>query len=191
MTRGNNKISVKQGGYTLLEALVTMAIALLLTVMAVPSMSGLVANSRQTSGTNELLIAINVARSEALKRHRHVTICKSANGSTCGTTGVNWHDGWIVFANSSSANVSQRESGEELLYVSPALGGDADIQPNTAAANFISFRPNGRSATSGLFTWCDSRGSSHARGLIVLPSGSAAVSKTQVDGSALVCSGGS
>ena len=189
MTRRTATRTAGQSGYTLLEALITMAIAVLLTVMAVPSMSGLVANSRQTSGTNELLIAMNVARSEALKRHRHVTICKSANGTSCGASSVNWHDGWIVFANSSSANVSQRQTGEELIYVSPTLNGDIDIQTNTAAASFISFRPNGRSASSGLFTWCDSRGSDSARAVNVLPSGHAAVSKTKVDGSALACAG--
>ena len=190
MRSKQSKAKSAQSGYSLLEVLVTLAILAIFSATAIPSMSNLIASGRQTSGTTELLIALNLARSEALKQHRHVTVCKSANGSSCGGTGVTWHDGWIVFANSSSLNVDQRQSGEVLLHVSPNMGGDAVIETNTAVDNLVSFRPNGRSAASGLFTWCDSRGAAKARGLILLPSGHAQVSRTQVDGSDLTCSGG-
>ena len=187
MENKSNIIRNSSSGFTLLEVLVTLAIAAMLTVIAVPGMTSLIASSRQSSGMTELLVTMNIARSEALKRHRHVTVCKSANGTSCGGSGVTWHDGWIVFENISSASVDQHDTGEEILHVAPSLGGNATIETNIATANFVSFRPSGRSNTAGLFTWCDSRGAESARGLILLPSGFSQVLRTQVNGDALSC----
>lgn len=188
------KIELKQisrmTGFTLLEVLIVLSLIVVLSTVAVPNMGRLIADSRQASAANELLIAMNIARSEALKRHRHVTVCKSADGESCGSAGVGWRDGWIVFANSSSANVSQRDAGEELLHVAPAIGGKAVIEPAAAVQNFISIRPTGRSSSAALFTVCDDHSTHEARGVIILPSGHARVSDKAPGGEDLTCSTG-
>lgn len=177
-------------GFTLLEVLIVLFIGLLLVSVAVPNMSSLIADSRRSAATTELLMSMNLARSEAMKRHRHVTICKSADGASCGSGSVSWSDGWIVFVNSGSANVSQRESGEELVHVSPALDGNVDIFADSDVTNFASFRPSGRSAVTGSFVWCDKRGADDARGVFLLPSGRAVVSDHTIGGEALTCGSG-
>jgi type IV fimbrial biogenesis protein FimT len=177
-------------GFTLLEVLIVLFVGVLLVSVAIPNMSGLVADSRRSSATTELLLSMNLARSEALKRHRHVTVCKSADGESCGDGSVAWSDGWIVFVNSSSANVSQRDNGEELVHVSPALGGDAEFDAEAGVADFAAFRPSGRATVAGSFVWCDKRGADDARGVFILPSGRAIVSDHTVAGEALSCSTG-
>lgn len=188
MTEQQQNAINMQSGFTLLELLAVIAIAAVLLGVGVPSMSNFIDNSRRAAGTTELLIAMNMARSEALKQHRHVTVCKSADGENCGTGGVAWEDGWIVFVNNSSLTVSQRNSGEQLLYVSPAMNGGAAIDSTAAIADRVSFRPSGRAAANGLFTWCDDRGAEEARAVWILPSGRAAVSTTTPTGEALSCS---
>ena len=178
---------VSSKGFTLLEVLIVLFVGVLLVSVAIPNMTGLVADSRRSSATTELLLSMNLARSEALKRHRHVTICKSADGESCGDDDVAWSDGWIVFVNSSSANVSQRDNGEELVHVSPAIGGDAAFTADSGVADFASFRPSGRATVSGSFVWCDKRGAEDARGVFIMPSGRAVVSDHTIEGEALSC----
>ncbi len=48
------------------------------------------------SAVDAMVIDLRFARSEAIKRTTRVSICSSANGTSCATT-ASWKDGWIVF----------------------------------------------------------------------------------------------
>lgn len=61
-------------GFTLIELLVTLAIAGLLATIVAPSMSTFMARARLASDVNQVVSALNMARSEAIKRHQNVTI---------------------------------------------------------------------------------------------------------------------
>lgn len=76
-------------GFTLIEVLVTVALAAILMMVAVPSFTSFARNSQLTSFTNTLLAGINAARGEAMKRGRYAMVVP-ANGSS-------WDSGWIVF----------------------------------------------------------------------------------------------
>ncbi|MEE9444784.1 MAG: GspH/FimT family pseudopilin [Cocleimonas sp.] len=87
-------------GFTLIELMITLAIAVILITLAVPSFSLMIHNSKVTSATNEFVSALNLARSEALKRSNNVTVCKSNSGFTaCSTTATDNYttNGWLVF----------------------------------------------------------------------------------------------
>ncbi len=61
-------------GFTLVELLVTMTLVAILSAIALPSLSSFVTNSRVSSRANDFVAAINLARSEAVKRSSGVTI---------------------------------------------------------------------------------------------------------------------
>ena len=86
----------KNSGFTLLELLITLAIVAILLIVGVPSLRSMMQGNQLVSSTNELLSALHVARSEAIKSNGRVTICESSNGTSCATTG-DWKNGWIVF----------------------------------------------------------------------------------------------
>lgn len=68
--------------------MVTIAVAIVLTAIAVPSFHNIVASSRLTGTANSLVDALNVARMEAIKRNAAVEFCSddaSKNGG--GTLG--------------------------------------------------------------------------------------------------------
>ena len=84
----------RSGGFSLLELMITVAVAAILMALAVPSFTSLINNNRLTSGSNALVTAMHHARSEAVRRNARVTLCASADGATCAGTG-NWQ-GWVT-----------------------------------------------------------------------------------------------
>lgn len=86
----------EQAGFTLLELMITVAIAAILLTVGVPSFRSVIQNNRAAIQTNDLLSALSLARSEAVKRGAAVSVCPSATQSAC-SGGTDWSVGWIVY----------------------------------------------------------------------------------------------
>lgn len=78
-------------GFTLIELMVTVAIAGILLGIGLPSFSSALSKSRLATTANELLTALNLAKSEAIKRGVQVTVRRK------GSTASQWEQGWTVF----------------------------------------------------------------------------------------------
>lgn len=96
-------------GFTLIEALIVLSLTILLATLAIPSYYFLVEKTQATTNVNRLIAAINLARSEAVRRQEVVAVCKSKDGQTCSGS---WSQGWIVFADPS---VSGKVSSPNLI----------------------------------------------------------------------------
>lgn len=82
-------------GFTLIELVVTVALLIILLVLGVPEYRRMTENNRQVAAINTMIGDLNLARTEAVKQGRTVTICGSTDGATCNT--ADWESGWIVF----------------------------------------------------------------------------------------------
>ena len=156
--------------------------------MNVAALDIFVSNARQTGAINDFVSTIHQARSTAVTTNTRVTICPSSNGTNCEAVG--WNNGWIAFSDpDSDRNV---DNNETIFAVMEGVNG-LTLQ-SAQFATFLMYRPNGRVMTasaagnSGQFTVCDSRGSEHAKVLIVDLSGRPRLSYHQADGSAPSCS---
>jgi type IV fimbrial biogenesis protein FimT len=137
-------------GFTLLELIVTIAIVGILMALAVPSFNDAIRSSRLTTYANTLVTALNLARSEAVKRGVPVVVRKIST-----TTASYWSvSGWNVFVDTDGDNVL--DTGEEILRTYPALPASFTLMANNFQ-NYITYTANGASNINGSFAVCDNR----------------------------------
>lgn len=92
--------TVFQRGFNLLELMAAVAILGILFAIGVPSFTQMLRNNRVVANTNKLVVALSVARSEAVRRGLPVAVCARTGPSTdvceIGTVN-NWANGWLVY----------------------------------------------------------------------------------------------
>ena len=103
------KSSQASAGFTLQEMLVVMAIMGIVAAMAVPSFRDFAIQRSIAAQITDLTSALRLARSEALKRGREVSLCPTddpsvANGRPKCTNSRDWKKGYLVFIGSIYAN---------------------------------------------------------------------------------------
>lgn len=96
-----NRVS-DQFGFSLVELMVTVALAVIVGMLTVPSFWEMIRNNQIATQTNLLVSSLNYARSEAISRGVPVSVCGSEDGNTCSASN-NWNAGWIVFTDNNQA----------------------------------------------------------------------------------------
>ncbi len=91
----------KNSGFTVVELMVVIAIVGILVAASAPGFRDTVERMSTSSQAKALLGSLTYARSEAIKRRGDVTVCGSADGSSCSASA--WADGWIVFTDAGVA----------------------------------------------------------------------------------------
>ncbi len=140
----NDSMKNIQTGFTLAELMITLVIASLIISLAMPSFNSFLLNNRFTTQANTFITAINLARSEAVKRGITITVCSSNNQTSCTTTA--WQNGWII---------TDTASGE-VFRIYDSLKGSSSLD-NTEGNTSLAFTADGfYTGTSTTFTLCDS-----------------------------------
>ena len=146
---------IGERGFTLVELIITLLIAALITTVAVPSFMTIIVNNRTLSITNSLVTDLHLARSEAIKRAQTVTLCKTVtvgDDIRCDED-VAWNDGWTIFVDSNSDQIVNDD--ETILRVQNALA-DTVVLDYNSTRQFIDFLPSGRTNNRfGSFSFCD------------------------------------
>lgn len=133
---------VASPGFTLIELMVTIAIAAILVTLAAPSFREFLVRNRTAAISNELIASIGRARNEAVSRNICVSMCRSADGATCAATGNNWVDGWIVFTNANcDTSLTAPAAAADLLNASAPF--PAGYSMVSSATNSTSIMFNG------------------------------------------------
>lgn len=126
----------REAGLTLVELLVTIAVAGILLGIGVPAFGSLIQDSRLTTTTNRLVAALQLARSEAVRHNARVTLCNSVDGAYCAESG-GWEQGWIVFLD--TGGTAQRADGDPLLAVGDPATDGITITGNSPVQRYVSY----------------------------------------------------
>jgi type IV fimbrial biogenesis protein FimT len=138
-------------GFTLIELMITVAIIGIVAAIGVPSFLDMMSQNRSISLANELTASLNLARSEAIKRGKRVSVCKSGNVSSSSpicSSSTNWQNGWLIFVD--SGTLGSFDSSDERLKVGQPSASNAVITTDQTFTNYISYLPSGMSKGSDL-----------------------------------------
>lgn len=173
----------RQTGLSLTELLLAIALLGIVTGSTVPSFRTLQLDAERSRQVNGFVQAIHLARSEAMKRNAVVSLCPSRDASTCAAGDPGWEVGWVLFENLDRDSPAVRDDGEPLVQVySPWRGGRLRGNRTT-----LSFRSFGQAGVTATYTFCDVRGSTAARAVIVSQTGRPRVATRTAAGDPLVC----
>lgn len=152
-------------GFTLIELMVTLIIVAIITLIGTPSFNDAIRRSRLTTSINELVTSLNIARSEAIKRNRSVTVRKNDD--------LPWEGGWNIFVDMNGDGTLDNdgdcaEGHDCVLKIQEALPSGYTLRPNnTAFNNYIRYKPNGMSSAGMVsFILCDASSNTPQSGAI-------------------------
>src|SRR5262249_33672641 len=94
--------SAPSRGMTLVEIAVALAMVSVLVVVAMPNLAGAVANQRLRAAGTDLVSALMIARSEAIKRNAQVEVLP--------LTPRDWRSGWRVMTVDTAEQVDRKDA---------------------------------------------------------------------------------
>ena len=128
-------------GFTLIELIVTIAIASILMLVAVPNFIAYQRNSQLTSTVNTFVASLNAARGEAMKRGVNSFVVPTNNGG-------DWTTGWLAFADVDRNRVFTSEAADALISSQAAVPDGIAVTGNGSAsgtAPYLMFDASGYS----------------------------------------------
>ncbi len=140
---------IETNGFSLIDLLFTLVLSSILLGLAFPSYRHFIIEVRLLALTERMASAINYARSEAIKRHRIIILCKSRNGKTCEGQ---WRDGWIIFFGRYTIHPLKKN----ILHVYPNLTKNEFLEwHGSGGRKYLQLNPDGSAGGhNGSFVIC-------------------------------------
>lgn len=129
----------KNLGFTLVELMVTLVVAIVLLSVGIPLFSEMRSNSRAATQSNNLVGAIQLARSEAINRGVAVVVRPAASD----TRGIdNWASILTVYVENGGTE-GTLDGTDELIRQWDEMDANATVTPTPSATTYMRFEPSG------------------------------------------------
>ena len=141
-TKRDAAATARTRGFSLIELLVVMAILAILLGVGIPNMQQYIVSTRLSSASNEFFTALNVARSEAVRRGTQVTLITSGAANS-----RDWTTGWTMFVDADRDGALG--ASEEVIRSSAGVIAPMTIYGSTNFGTSVSFDSTGRLTSGG------------------------------------------
>lgn len=182
ITAEKNKhlLSLWQRGFTLVELMVTLAVAAIVLAVAVPSFGSLIVNNALTSEANQLVSAFNTARNEAIKLNQNTRLCHSVDGADCSAPDTDGWQGWIV------VDINDRVIASGFFSEKLSITATENTDVILFTANGLIRRNNTSVPLSGTFSICSgsARGDRNTRLVTFVSGGRISINAVHIEGCA-------
>lgn len=122
-----------------------------LAAMAAPQFTAYRAGKAVSAQASSLASAFRMARSEAIRRGRTVTLCQSNNPMdatpACADGSGNWSSGWLIFED--FVPLGQVDTGDTIIKVEAPSVNMGKINVDGGTRYFISYQPLGMPVQGG------------------------------------------
>lgn len=153
-------------GFTIIELLVTLAIAALLGYLAAPPFTDLIQRMETTSRVNAIIGLVRFARQAAVTQRRWVALCPAV-GEAC-RDGGDWSRGIMVFADL-NRDGSRQASEPVLAYQSELDPGERLLWRAFRNRNYLQFRTEGYTNwQNGSFLYCPASGDARYGKVVII-----------------------
>lgn len=175
---------IAYSGFTLIEAVIALAIAVIVFTAVIPAWAGWATRQHLETEVYALLADLHLARSEAIRRARRTVLCPSHDGQRCDPI-PEWHRGWIVFTDDNGNR--RRDLNEPVLRVHAASAQGITITSSARRLRLIYQASGFAPGTNMTFTFCGPP--AHPQAVILANTGRPRQSSTRPDGNPLLCPG--
>ncbi|GLS89545.1 type IV pilus biogenesis protein FimU [Psychromonas marina] len=146
-----NRFNTNKQGFTLVELMVTIAVAMILLFVVVPSFSGIIESSKERATRDLLVSSIFAAKQQAQSKRRTVYICPTTDDINCANS---WGSNWLAYEDEDD---SDDLSNGDIVFANVSSETDLIISNELQ----IAFSPTGHS-TANIFQICSNTESTAA-----------------------------
>jgi len=171
----------RMAGFTMGELMLTIMVLMVVAAVALPSYRTIILHTRLTTQIHDFSAALNLARSEAVKRGYKVTVCPSTNQASC-AGGTQWETGWIVFVDvDGDQTVDTADTREVVLRATPVLTSGYTLRgtASSSVATHVTADPKGQLSGTGEFMLCENLTADPSRAVLVSTVGRIAIAEHQ------------
>jgi type IV fimbrial biogenesis protein FimT len=149
----------RPSGFSLLELMITLSVAGILTVIAYPGMRNFLYRNRVIAQSNNIQADLQLARGQAAATRSYVSICPvtTAGGTTCSASATAYDQGWLVYTAIAPNTAYDSAVSGSLQHVAPAT---SNISIRASNGGVLTYNARGElivtgsSATSTTFITC-------------------------------------
>lgn len=128
-------------GFTLVELMVVIGVAVVMLTIGVPSFYTLVQKQKMTTAVSDFFNALGLARSEAIQRGSRVDLVPAGGGT-------DWADGWVIFIDEN--NNQRPDAGEHIIFTHGPVPSGITVRASftDSTVQYLAYTGSGRTRTN-------------------------------------------